>query len=55
MFTWWFCFGYCTLMGLLIGASFGTVGAIFGGLIGFVVGTLPPDGPGPLKFDPNKI
>lgn len=55
MTEWWIWCGLCCFLG----ANFGTaidhpVGWIFGLLVGFVVGTLPPLGPS-LSFDPNDL
>jgi hypothetical protein len=55
MFEWWGCLVYCCFLGTILGAAADhPVGWIFGLLIGFIIGTLPPVGPS-LSFDPNDL
>ena len=55
MFEWWGFFVYCCFLGTILGgAADHPIGWIFGLLIGFIIGTLPPVGPS-LSFDPNDL
>lgn len=55
MFEWWGCLVYCCFLGTVFGAAAShPAGWVFGLIIGFVVGTLPPVG-AHLPFDPKDL